>query len=157
MRKVKSIDDFLSHCTPWELQQIARLRVLIEECGEFDLKISYGVPYFYRHRRVVFLWPASAAFGPKTGLLFGFCQGSMIIDHHGFLEHGDRKQVSWVHITEQGEAPVLALRDYLMQAVMIDDQWGGSSLALTKSAAKEKSSAAKRTTKKSTTSKHQRR
>ncbi len=123
MRKVKDLETFFEQCTESERVVVHTLMQLIQECAEFQIKISYGVPYFYRKRRVLFLWPASAAFGPKQGVLLGFCQGSMMLDTFGLLERGSRKQLACITLLGLDELPTAELRDYIVQAIMIDDQF----------------------------------
>ncbi len=126
MRSVKSLDDFLEQCNDEERQVVELVRHELGLYPEVRTKLSYGVPYFYRNRRIAFVWPASAAFGPKHGVLIGFCFGSQLIDHDALLQLGDRRQVSWLHVQTRDEVPIPALRNFLAQAMMIDDAFGSA-------------------------------
>jgi hypothetical protein len=72
-----------------------RLRSLIFEAEpRIQEKLSYGVPYFYRNRRIVFLWPSSACNGPKDAkIILGFCYGNLLSNEQHVLIGESRKQV----------------------------------------------------------------
>ena len=123
MRTVRTLEDFFEQCSPPERVMIYELMQIIQDCAELQIKISYGVPYFYGNRRVFFLWPASAAFGPKSGLLFGFCQGAMMVDQHGYLDRSERKQLATLTLHSVADVPEQVLREYIQQALMLDQQF----------------------------------
>lgn len=72
----------------------AQLREIVFAClPNAKEKLSYGVPYYFLHSRVCFIWPASVPRGGiDKGVLIGFCKGHLLSDA-GYLEAGKRKQV----------------------------------------------------------------
>lgn len=57
-------------------------------------KISYNVPFFYGHKGICIIWPATIPRGGiKKGVLFGFWYGNKLKDEDHYLTHGTNKQI----------------------------------------------------------------
>ena len=121
--KFQSVEEFLDHLPENEKLMVLILRELILECiPDCTEKLSYNVPYYFRNKRVVFIWPASVPWGkvPMEGVKLGFCQGHLLQDKSGYLEKGSRKQVYTRTFFKPEEIDVELLRAYLQQAVEVD-------------------------------------
>src|SRR5262245_50228073 len=88
-----SIDDFFYDLPADEIVIALRLRqIVLSAAADFEEKFSYGVPYYFRHRRVVCIWPASSPGGPKRGVFIGLCRGNLLSNEQRIIEMGNRKQ-----------------------------------------------------------------
>ena len=89
-----SVHAFLDFLPPCEREIVAQLREIIFTClPDATEKLSYNVPFYYRHARICFIWPASVPWGGiKKGVLLGFCKGDLLSDVSE-LDAGTRKQV----------------------------------------------------------------
>ena len=121
MRAITSLEDVYEQCSDSERRILFMLRDIILEHPHLKENLSYGVPYFKGNRQVFFLWPASAAFGPKHGVLLGFCHGYLMHDPDSILEHGTRKQVYTISILDASEIDTEQLSRYVAEAVRVDE------------------------------------
>jgi hypothetical protein len=111
---------------------VTRLRTLIFQ-AEPRLKegLSYGVPYFFRNRRVFFLWPASAIpcqyrsqhKPPPPNVTIGFCYGNLLSNAQGLLKSEGRKQVYTIDVPSLATLNEAPLREVINEAILIDDQF----------------------------------
>ena len=87
-------------------------------------KISFNVPYFYGHKGICIVWPATIPRGGiKKGVLLGYWYGNRLIDADQYLTHGTNKQIFYKIFQtpeEIDEAPIVKL---LHEAIEIDRQW----------------------------------
>ncbi|OGU27501.1 MAG: hypothetical protein A2057_05245 [Ignavibacteria bacterium GWA2_35_9] len=121
----KSIDDFLEYLPEDELKIVNRLRQLILDCiPDCVEKLSYNVPYYYRHSRICFIWPASVPWGnvKMKGVQLGFCNGNKLNDEIKYLERGNRKQVYIKTFYDVKDIETDLLRSYILEAVMRDEK-----------------------------------
>lgn len=119
----RSIDEFLGYIPPHEKKVVDVLRHLISDCiPGVKEKLSYNVPYYYRHSRICFIWPASVPWGnvKMNGVQLGFCYGYLMQDESGFLEKGNRKQVYSRTFTDIREIDADLVRTLLFEAVEVD-------------------------------------
>jgi hypothetical protein len=108
-----------------------RLRALILEAEpRLQERLSYGVPYFFHHRRVCFIWPASlipAAYKPKEPspkkVTLGLCYGNLLSNEQGLLEKGNRKQVYTIGFISSADINDQAIREIILEATLVDDQF----------------------------------
>lgn len=70
---------------------VEQLREIIFTCiPDATEKLSYNVPFSYRHTRRCFIWPGSVPWGGiKEGVLLGFCKGHLLSES-SYLETGTR-------------------------------------------------------------------
>jgi hypothetical protein len=121
--KFQSVEEFWDYLPEDEKLLVLILRELILECiPDGCEKLSYNVPYYFRNKRVVFIWPASVPGGkvPPKGVTLGFCQGHLLKDEDGYLEKGKRKQVYTKTFFRPEEIDFDLLRAYLDEAVAVD-------------------------------------
>jgi hypothetical protein len=134
--RVKEIADLIADLPDDEKVIAKRLRSLILETEpRLQEKISYGVPYFFHHRRVCFIWPTSLlplGYEPKTPITtkvtLGMCYGNRLSNEQGLLEKGNRKQVYTISFTSLSQVNDRAIREIIMEAVMVDDQFNPKKL-----------------------------
>ena len=71
----KSIDDFMEFLPAEELSIVESLKSIITDTiPEVKEKLAYNVPFYYRHYRLCYIWPASIPWGGlKAGFSLGFC------------------------------------------------------------------------------------
>ena len=99
-------------------------RLLLDTDPRFREKLSYGVPYFSRNRRVCFIWPASAPFGPKNSKAsLGFCYGNLLSNSQGLLLGEARKQVFTVSFSSIKQIDEPVILEIIKEALIVDDLW----------------------------------
>ncbi|UII32916.1 DUF1801 domain-containing protein [Fulvivirga ulvae] len=119
----KNIDDFLDYLPREELVIVEQLRTLIiETVPEVKEKLAYNVPFYYRHYRLLYIWPAGVPWGGlKSGVSLGFCYGAQINDG-GYLNKQDKKQTASKNFKSVHEIDTFMLRDLICQSVEIDNE-----------------------------------
>lgn len=118
-----NVEAFLDYLPDHERAMVDVLRQIIMECiPDCREKLSYNVPYYWRHSRICFIWPSSVPWGNVKlhGVQLGFCQGNKLSDEIGYLERGNRKQVYTKTFTRVEEIDEEMLRAYLYEAVEVD-------------------------------------
>jgi hypothetical protein len=120
---MESVDDFIFNLPADEGVLVTKLRALLFEVEpRFKEKISYGVPYYSRNRRVCFIWPASAPLGPENAKVsFGFCYGNLLSNEQRILISEGRKQVYIVRYSELKEIDEKTLLEIIQEALLVDD------------------------------------
>lgn len=121
--KFRSVEDFLSYLPPHELAVVQALRHVVLACiPGCTEKLAYNVPYYYRHSRICFIWPASVPWGNVRlhGVQLGFCEGHLLSDPLNYLEKGTRKQVSIKTFTRVDEIDAGLLKTFLFEAAEVD-------------------------------------
>jgi hypothetical protein len=127
-KKMQDIEDVIEGLPAEEQILIRRLRSLIlEKDTRIRERLSYGVPYFFRNRRLFFLWPASATPGasakPLPTVTLGFCYGNLLSDSRKILVRENRKQVYTIPFMSASEIDDRLLSEILIEAIMIDDEF----------------------------------
>lgn len=122
--KFKSLGEFLDFLPPNEFAIVEHLRsIIFEELPDCKEKLAYNVPFYYRHSRICFIWPASVPWGGvDDGVALGFCKGNLLSDEIGYLEKQDRKEVRTKTFTSEKQIEWDLLRSYLLEAKKIDEQ-----------------------------------
>jgi len=120
---VADIAEFIQSLSRPEQVIVRRLRDIVSNVDpRIREQFSYGVPYYFRKRRVCFIWPQSAPYGPKNALVsFGFCYGHMLSNDQGILLHEGRSQVYIVRYSSLAEIDDRTLIEILQEAVLVDD------------------------------------
>jgi hypothetical protein len=129
---MKTVEDFVAALPRDEKIIVNRLRSLILETDpRIQEKLSYGVPYFFRHRRICFLWPASAIpyesgkVKERTSKVdFGFCYGNQLSNEQGLLLAEGRKQVYVIRLSSFSEIDEQAFQEIIQEAVLLDKEFG---------------------------------
>jgi uncharacterized protein YdhG (YjbR/CyaY superfamily) len=126
---MQDVEDFISDLPKDEQVILKRLRALIFQAEpRIEEKLAYGFPYFSRHRRVFFLWPASAvscAVGVKPSpaapkATLGFWYGNLLSNEQGLLISKGRKQVYTIKISSLAEMHEPSLLEILNEAILAD-------------------------------------
>lgn len=121
--KFKSVGEFLDYIPGDERMIVECLRDLIfEALPECKEKLAYNVPFYYRHSRICFVWPASIPWGRiDSGVALGFCKGFMLSDEINYFDKGNRKEVYSKTFTSQKQIDPDLLKSYLFEAREIDE------------------------------------
>ena len=122
----KNVGEFLDFLPDEERGIVDYLQEIIIECiPECKEKLSYNVPYYSKHSRICFIWPASVPWGnvKMNGVQLGFCKGYLLQDDINYLEKGNRKQVYSKVFFDIKEIDVDLLRVYLFDAVEVDEEF----------------------------------
>jgi hypothetical protein len=120
---MKTYDNFYSEITDDERTIVDKLReVVLAANPNFKEKISYGVPYYFLHTRVCFIWPASIHPGPKSGVMLGFCQGYLLSDEYGVLDRENRKVIGTLIFHDASEIELDIIRSLLDEAILVDHE-----------------------------------
>ena len=120
---MESVEDFILNLPSDERAMVSTLRTLLYDVDpRFREKLSYGVPYYSRNRRVCFIWPASAPQGPKMAkVFFGFCYGNMLSNEHNILLSEGRKQVYIVRFSLLKDIDERILQELILEAILVDN------------------------------------
>lgn len=116
----KSIDEFLDNLPNDELEIVLHLRKIIVECMiDCKEKLAYNVPFYYRHSRICYIWPASIPWGKEEkGIAIGFCKGASFLDE----TFETTKFISKRTFTSVQEIDVDFLKQQIYEAVLMDEQ-----------------------------------
>jgi hypothetical protein len=116
----KTIDEFLDYLPEEDLEIVLFLRKIILECiPNCKEKLAYNVPFYYRHSRICYIWPASIPWGKvEQGVAIGFCKGASFLDE----TFETTKFTSKVTFTSLAAIDVAFLRQQIYEAVLIDEQ-----------------------------------
>ncbi|MDR8391690.1 DUF1801 domain-containing protein [Aliifodinibius sp. S!AR15-10] len=122
--KFRSVAEMLDFIPGRERKIVEYLRALVFECiPECEEKLAYNVPFYYRHSRICYIWPASVPWGGiKEGVAIGFCRGHMLRDDMQYLEQGDRKEVCTKTFTAIRQIEPDVLKVYLFEAKDVDEK-----------------------------------
>jgi hypothetical protein len=88
----------------------------MNDCKE---KLAYNVPFFYRHSRICYIWPASIPWGKvEKGVAIGFCKGASFLDE----TFENTKFSSKLTFTSVKEIDIAFLKQQIFEAILIDEQ-----------------------------------
>ena len=121
----RSVEEFLDFLPDNERKIVDHLRYLILDCiPECKEKLAYNVPFYYKHRRICFIWPPAVPWGKGrvSGVELGFCYGNLLQDEINYLDKGERKQVYMKIFTDVSEIDADLIRAYLFEAAEIDER-----------------------------------
>ncbi len=79
----KTINDFLTNLPKEELEIVQFIQKVIRDCmPDAKEKIASNIPFYYRHARICYIWPASISWEKVTaGVGVGFCKDEDFLDH----------------------------------------------------------------------------
>lgn len=121
--KIKSLLEFYAAISEDEHIITDVLRSIVSEelpdyCKE---KIAYNVPFFYGHRSICLIWPASIPYGGvREGVLIGFWYGNRLQDEEQYLDRGTNKQIFYKIYKTPEEIDVQSLQKIIKSAVALD-------------------------------------
>ena len=85
-------------------------------------KLSFNVPFFYGHKGICIVWPASIPQGGiKEGVLLGFWQGNKLNDEEHYLTHGSNKKIFYKIYKSVDDIDVTSIVKLLKEAVRVDE------------------------------------
>ena len=115
-----SMDDFLDYLPEEELEMVLFLRKIIVECKpDFKEKLAYNVPFYYRHSRICYIWPASVPWGKvEKGVAIGFCKTDDFLDETFATAKFASKQI----FNSVQEIDVELLKQQIYEAILIDEK-----------------------------------
>jgi hypothetical protein len=120
---MKTFEDFYYQLTDDEKAITDQLKqIVLSTAPGFREKISYGVPYYFLHTRVCYIWPASVKPGPRSGVVLGFCQGQLLSEEHTMLERENRKIIATITFHSLKEIKPAILKRILYEAILIDEE-----------------------------------
>lgn len=116
----KSIDEFLDYLPEKELEIVEFLRkIILESIFDCKEKLAYNVPFYYRHSRICYIWPASVPWGKvEKGVAIGFCKGELLSDET-FKSENFMSKLTFNSIQE---IDVPLLKQQIYDAVLVDEQ-----------------------------------
>lgn len=120
---MKDTEEFIESLPAKEQVLVKLLREIILDVDlRITEKLSYGVPYYSRKRRICFIWPQPAPYDPKDALAsLGFCYGHVLSNDQGILKHEGRTQVNIVGYSSIDEINKREITEILIEALMVDD------------------------------------
>ncbi|MEZ5012893.1 MAG: DUF1801 domain-containing protein [Chitinophagales bacterium] len=123
--KIQTLTELYSILPEEERIMVDVLRELvIDAVPDVKEKLSFNVPYFYKKKGMVIIWPAKVPRGGfKEGVLFGFWYGKLLLDKKKYLTHGTNKQIFYKIFRSVDEIHEKALRVLLKEADEIDNKW----------------------------------
>lgn len=121
----KKLEDFYDYIEGEERKIVLLLRSLIyENIPEVKEKLSYQVPFFYKRKRICFIWPGSITWGnvSQGAVRLGFANGHLMGDQWRGLKLEGRKQVAWIEFTKEQEINTEEIRSMLILADLLDKE-----------------------------------
>ena len=116
--KFRTTEAFFDSLPENERRIVERLRDLVLDCiPDCREKLAYNVPFYHRHARIAYIWPASVPWGGVAeGVALGLCQGGRLSEPD---ETGHKLITKYV-FTQPNAIDVGALRQLLYEAVLLD-------------------------------------
>lgn len=123
--KFGSVEEFLDFLPDDQRGICEALReIVLETVPDLKEKLSYNVPFYTRHSRMAFIWPAAIPWGgtKMEGVTLGFPRGHMMSDPEGVFVGQKTKQVRQVVFTDLAELRADWIRSYLLEAMVVDEE-----------------------------------
>ena len=135
---MQDVETYLETLTGLERTIMKRLRTLIFQAEPRIIeKLSYGVPYFSRHRRLFYLWPATAIprkqqteIDSSPKVMLGFCYGNLLSNDQGLLVKEGRKQVFTIPVFSLTAEKERLISEVINEAIYVDEQFFGRKATL---------------------------
>jgi hypothetical protein len=85
---------------------------------EFNLteKIRFKIPFYYQKSWICFLSATK-----NNSIELGFLRGNELSNAQDLLDSKGRKQVYSIEFTKRSEIPMIAIREILQEAVLLDE------------------------------------
>ncbi|MFE3846770.1 DUF1801 domain-containing protein [Flavobacterium sp. LB3P45] len=94
-------------------------KIILEFMPDCKEKLAYNVPFYYRHSRICYIWPASISWGKvEEGVAIGFCKGASFLDE----TFETTKFASKLTFNFVKEIDVPLLKQQIYEAIVIDEQ-----------------------------------
>ncbi|TNE73078.1 DUF1801 domain-containing protein [bacterium] len=121
-----SVQDCLNYIPEHERELVVHLRKLIlATIPEITEKLSYNVPYYFRNKRLCFIWPGSIPWGKvQKGVRLGFANGHLLQDEFNYLNNPVGKTVASRVFNELHEIDDEIVIQLLLEARLLDETNG---------------------------------
>lgn len=112
----KTVDEFLDYLPADELEIVLFLRKIILECmPDCKEKLANNVPFYYRHSRICYIWPATIPWEKVSkGVAIGFCKGDSLLDETFTTAKFTFNSVK--------EIDIALLKKQIKEAILIDEK-----------------------------------
>jgi hypothetical protein len=129
MANYTSVDEIVLGLPKDEQVIVKKLRSLVlDSLPKAGEKLSYGAPFYARHKMICFIWAPSLTWGIQTkpgkhakkGVSLGFCQGHLMANKDGILLKENRKQVYSMYFKKLSDIDEQQIRALLFEADLID-------------------------------------
>ena len=116
----ESINEFLDNLPEEELEIVLFLQKIIQECmPDCKEKLAYNVPFYYRHSRICYIWPASVPWGKvEKGVAIGFFKGASFLDE----TFETTKFTTKLTFNSVKEIDVELLKQQIYEGILVDNQ-----------------------------------
>ena len=127
---MQEVEDLIASLPKDERIIAKRLRsIILDTDPHLQERLSYGVPYFFHHRRICFLWPTSLVPCGFTKpveekVTLGLCYGNLLSNEQGLLIADNRKQVYIIKFSDPSQINDQAIREIIQEAVLVDEEFG---------------------------------
>jgi uncharacterized protein YdhG (YjbR/CyaY superfamily) len=127
---MQEVEDIIAALPKDERLILKRLRsIILDTDPHLQERVSYGVPYFFHHRRICFLWPASLipcgySKPVEEKVTLGLCYGNLLSNDQGLLLADNRKQVYVIRFSDVTQIDEQAIREIIQEAILVDEQFG---------------------------------
>ncbi|SEA90362.1 protein of unknown function (DU1801) [Flavobacterium gillisiae] len=118
--ELTSIQEFLDYLPEEELEIVLFLRKIVLECmPDCKERLAYNVPFYYRHSKICYIWPASIPWEKvNNGVGIGFCKDASLLDETFETISFSSKSL----FSSISEIDVDSLKQQIYQAISIDEQ-----------------------------------
>ncbi|MEJ2478419.1 MAG: DUF1801 domain-containing protein [Desulfobacterales bacterium] len=93
----RNFNDFFDFLPTEEQEIVESLRgIILDALPGVTEKLAYNVPFYYRHRRICYIWPSAIPWGgldKGSGVALGFVKGRLIAGD--YLTGGGGKDVRY--------------------------------------------------------------
>lgn len=111
-----TVDEFLDYLPADELEIVLFLRKIILECmPDCKEKLANNVPFYYRHSRICYIWPATIPWEKVSkGVAIGFCKGDSLLD--------ETFATAKIIFNSVKEIDIALLKKQIQEAILIDEK-----------------------------------
>ncbi len=103
----------------WEIVELLR-ELILETVPDVQERLAYNVSFYYRNRRMAFIWPASVPWGNiKEGVALGFVAGNALLK----TDVNAASKVVRIVFKSVSEIDPEWVRKLLYEAILVDDQF----------------------------------
>jgi hypothetical protein len=112
----KEVNELLDYLPEHELEIVLFLRKIILECmPDCKEKLAYNVPFYYRHSRICYIWPATIPWDKMSkSVAIGFCKGDSFLD-----ETFETTKFSYNSVDK---VDIALLKEQIYEAILIDEK-----------------------------------
>jgi len=131
VQRIESVEDLITGLQGKEKVIMQRLRSLIMEAEpRLQEKLSYGVPLFFRNRRICFLWPASFSactlkpVPENFSVTLAMCYGNRLSNDQGLLHQDKNSKTFTITFSSLSGINERSVQEVIREAVLVDEEFG---------------------------------